>query len=280
MGVNQYGGGILIADPLTQLRYSYRALSLYLEHEYDVEAVIKARDRREPGRREKEAAELALELHTMRYFRRVAKKLRDLLKRHNPDSKAIAPPIDYEQLLSDDDWERALVIALTEASQGGVKLFSQLVTIGINYTAVNTQAAEWARQYVGELVQGIEETSRKGIREAISAFVETPGMTIGDVINRLPFTPARAQNIAVTEITRAYAEGNQRAAEQLKREYPDVRVIKTWYTNNDDRVCPICAPLDLREVEYNQAFERGITNPPAHPQCRCWTQTSTALAEL
>ncbi len=98
------------------------------------------------------------------------------------------------------------------------------------------------------------------------------------------FTEDRALKIATTEITRAYATSSQMAGEDLKKEFPDVRVIKTWFTNNDERVCEFCVPLDGKEVEIDEDFyepdDYSDGNPPRHVNCRCWMQETTALAEL
>jgi SPP1 gp7 family putative phage head morphogenesis protein len=83
----------------------------------------------------------------------------------------------------------------------------------------------------------------------------------------------RALRIAVTETTRIYAEATQIYANELVKEYPGFKVIKRWYTNVDDRVCPICAPLDGMEVAHDEDFN-DVENPPAHVNCRCWITTT------
>jgi len=102
-------------------------------------------------------------------------------------------------------------------------------------------------------------------------------MTIGDVVNLLPYTESRALLIATTETTRVYAEANLLAGEALKKEYPDVQVIKRFFTNRDDRVCPLCAPLHGQEVEIGETFEGGYDGPPIHCGCRCWVETTTRI---
>jgi hypothetical protein len=107
-------------------------------------------------------------------------------------------------------------------------------------------------------------------------------MTIGDVMERLPFGEERALRVAVTETTRAYAEGEKLAGQQLKEEHPGVQVIKTWYTNADDLVCDICGPLDGAEALLDEDFisaGEAIDAPPAHVNCRCWMSTSTRLVK-
>jgi len=78
------------------------------------------------------------------------------------------------------------------------------------------------------------------------------------------FGPERAEGIAVTETTAATSQAGERAV---------VRTVgftsnDTWFTENDARVCPICAPLhNTKRVVWGAQFPEG---PPAHPVCRCW----------
>jgi hypothetical protein len=119
------------------------------------------------------------------------------------------------------------------------------------------------------------------VREALRFFAETPGATIGNIMDMLSddFGEDRAGRIAITEITRMYAEGNQLAGEDLRDQWPGEEVLKRWFTNNDDRVCPICAPLNNTEIGIDESWiVDGVEyeNPPAHPNCRCWTSVGTA----
>jgi hypothetical protein len=119
------------------------------------------------------------------------------------------------------------------------------------------------------------------------------------------FDRRRARVIAETEVTNAFAKG-----EVMAWENSDVVVGKEWRTANDERVCPICAPLggisfgsegaepasiadQLRRASQaglgdqfthpggrsaaggfaGQRFDR----PPAHPNCRCWLVPVTRM---
>jgi hypothetical protein len=108
-------------------------------------------------------------------------------------------------------------------------------------------------------------------------FVKKPGTTIGDVVRALPIDQERALTVATTEITNMFAEAEEINGKKLKKEYPDVLVIKTWSTCNDDFVCPICASLDGKEVEIPKDFAQGISRPAAHDGCRCWISTTTRI---
>jgi SPP1 gp7 family putative phage head morphogenesis protein len=77
------------------------------------------------------------------------------------------------------------------------------------------------------------------------------------------FGRSRAETIAVTEVTRAAAEGGRLYQQQLQQ--AGFTFDRIWRTSNDERVCPVCGPLDGKpEAEWG-----GLDSPPAHPNCRC-----------
>lgn len=243
------------------------------------------RDAREPGRRRKEALEGELADVLARHWRRQARELRERLA---PRLAAVARfSVMSDFLLGELDdgfWEQLtaglladLVRLLGRAAKDGARLFEELVNVDLDLGVVNVAAAAWAQDYAFDLVKGLTTTLRDALSQAVDSFVRTPGFTIGDVMAALPLDETRAARVATTEITRAYAEGNQKAGEALAEANPGVDVIKIWFTNNDDRVCPVCEPLDGKEVAIDADFDAGIPNPPAHPGCRCWTETSTKI---
>lgn len=73
----------------------------------------------------------------------------------------------------------------------------------------------------------------------------------------------RAEMIARTEIIRAHAEGQLDAMENLG--VKEVGVMVEWRTTGDDRVCPLCIPLEGVVLKIAEA--RGMI--PRHPNCRC-----------
>lgn len=81
------------------------------------------------------------------------------------------------------------------------------------------------------------------------------------------FSSARASTIAVTETTRAVTHAEHFAAATFQT--PGQAVASpVWHTEEDERVCDICAPLDgLARDDYQHEFPFG---PPAHANCRCW----------
>ncbi|MCK7511741.1 MAG: minor capsid protein [Desulfobacterales bacterium] len=74
------------------------------------------------------------------------------------------------------------------------------------------------------------------------------------------FTKAqyRMEVIARTEVLRAHNQGRLKFHDQV-----GVRKLE-WMTMEDERVCPVCGPLDGKVFDTNR-----FPQQPAHPNCRC-----------
>lgn len=148
--------------------------------------------------------------------------------------------------------------------------FEALDTTG---SIAQDQFDAFVSQYALSTAATITETSRRHAIDAISQWAGT-GKPLDDLVDALTpmFGANRARMIAVTETTRAVAEGNLAAWRQ------EEVWGKRWMTVQDDRVCPICAPLDgmIVELESNgfttEIGDIGLTAPDAHIGCRCYLQ--------
>lgn len=106
--------------------------------------------------------------------------------------------------------------------------------------------------------------------------------TIAQDVNRFRgrLLQQRARRIASTEMQEAIHEGEQQfwvqAAERGEVKRGEMR--KRWFTVQDDRVCPICAPMhgQVRQFDSNFVSPEGFAGrrPPAHVQCRCFMEVS------
>lgn len=152
------------------------------------------------------------------------------------------------------------------AAESAARQLPAIARYQIDWALVNEAAWRRSREYGYELVKGICETSEAFLREAISEWMDT-GRPLDELAGELArggmFGPARSQMIAVTEVTRAYAEGN-RLAWQASGVVDRVR----WQVAMDERVCPRCGPMHNRTDAVGGDFE-GM-GPPAHVGCRCW----------
>jgi len=262
------------------LQVQEKVLSMQ-ERGIHVPETLKRRDRREPARTPKEMLEDNINITLKRYWKVQHNKVVERVNAMFPDRKSF---ISFDDIFDQfgDLYNRtiaAIVRYLLTGVMGGVELFVESTALTVDWTIYNQKALEFAKTYAFDLIKGIDATSLDRVSAAVQSFIELPGYTIGDLEDLLKpiFGETRSRMIAVTETTRAYAQGQKIAAVEMKKEYPDVRVVKTWFTNNDDKVCELCGPLDGAEVDSDAEFDGGIDAPPLHPNCRCWLSTRTRI---
>jgi SPP1 gp7 family putative phage head morphogenesis protein len=145
-------------------------------------------------------------------------------------------------------------------------VFPETTGIGINWDLANEAARRWAWSYATRWTAQLVASTRRQMQLEITRWIDN-GETLPQLIKRLTplFGEKRAELIAVTEVTRAFAEGNMRAWRET-----GVVQKRRWNTANDELVCPICGPLNGKVVGMDEPFAPGIDSPPAHPRCRCW----------
>lgn len=137
--------------------------------------------------------------------------------------------------------------------------------MGFDWTLAHAQAARWASQYSFDLVRGINTTTTARLQTAVNDWFQE-GTTLPDLVKELEptFGKRRATLIAQTETTRAAREGGQAGYEQS-----GVVAETEWVTVNDERVCPVCGPLNGKRAPLRGTYPGGYTQP-AHPGCRCF----------
>jgi SPP1 gp7 family putative phage head morphogenesis protein len=218
-----------------------------------VEGAFRFLKQLEPGRR---AAERELERNVQEALDEFAPEaLAAVEEGQHPDYNTL------EELL-----QSALIpFFMTQFTEETLRVSGEM-GIAFDPAMVNQQAAQWARQHAGELIKDLAGTTREAVGEIIATFIESPGMTQGDLVKLLekPFGEVRSKMIATTETTQAYSAATTEV-QQLMAE-AGVQMTRIWHTRNDERVCPICGPLDgTPESVWGQQFPNG---PPAHPNCR------------
>lgn len=246
------------------------------------------RDPREPDRAQKERLSRMITRVIAARFASQRERLRFQLSMHFPGrvAKAIQDPIDYDIVFGDGDEAAQEIIAILLAgAQGGIQQTALETKLILDYGMVNVRASKWARTYAYKLIKDLDAGSRQVVRSAITNFVNDPNYTMKDLIDVLEpeFSRVRAERIAVTEVTRSYSQGQQMAGDALREQWPGVRIVDRWYTNADDRVCPLCGDLDGAEVEHGEKFYDPEDDtyldgyPPRHVNCRCWMNTTTRI---
>jgi SPP1 gp7 family putative phage head morphogenesis protein len=168
-----------------------------------------------------------------------------------------------------DELAPSLIEIVFAGGMSGHEALPASAQVLVNWDVYNQKAIDYLYQYRLSTVYGINETSRKQAISAIEAWIKG-GETLDTLEARLgpTFGKTRAGQIAVTEVTRLYAKGNQAAWEAS-----GVVGSNRWNTAVDERVCPYCGPLEGKIVALGSGFySLGIAAaaPPLHPRCRCW----------
>jgi hypothetical protein len=159
---------------------------------------------------------------------------------------------------------------------------SAMVRQGMASTA--KQAAEVARANI-EAAKEIVDAAGKG-------WATTPPSkaNVEEVLTQA-IGPARDATTAATEVTKAAVGGTNGVRPVVEdRGY---NLITRWRTEKDDRVCPVCRPLDGKVPDLwepvlrtlvapggTRAISQIVANggPPAHPNCRCYLTTQAEPA--
>jgi len=128
------------------------------------------------------------------------------------------------------------------------------------------EAALWASIHAGDVVTGINDTTRSliadAIEEGISEGLGVPGTarliraTVADM------TRLRSEMIASTEINRAMSEAALRKLNRIGIDY------KRWIPAA--ACCDICAENEAASpIPVDELFPSGDMAPPGHVNCRC-----------
>ena len=138
----------------------------------------------------------------------------------------------------------------------------------IDREVYTTYAQDWANKYTFDKLTGeLTDTTIKNLQRMVSKLAQDPTLTAAQISAGLfpTFSRYRVAMIATTEVTRAKA-ATTNGYYDILTSYGD-SVVRRWLTEADERVCPICGPLD-RSLEKTYRKQHG-DGPPAHPNCRC-----------
>lgn len=128
------------------------------------------------------------------------------------------------------------------------------------------EAALYASVRAGELVKGINDTTKQRIADAVSTGIEDrlgvdgTAQLLRQVLNDM--VASRARMIASTEMNDAFSEATMRKLDRMDVEW------KQWITAG--ACCDECAENeDASPIPIDEEFPSGDQRPPAHPNCRC-----------
>ena len=190
--------------------------------------------------------------------------------------------------------------ALLAGAAGGMEFLTPELAAFVDFDVLTDAVLRRVSSFRIEVLEPMNATTRKAIQKDISDWI-TSGENFNvfkkaftKTMDEIVISATRAEMIAVTEITRLFAEGNK-----LAWEATGLVSGKVWRTAEDDLVCPICRPLNGKIVEIDENFsllpeemtEELLTQatggaefiwqtPPAHPRCRCWLQPFITEADI
>lgn len=177
-----------------------------------------------------------------------------------------------------DALERALLESAALGVDVAIDQFSNLGGFSFDWTLAHAEAREWAGRYTDDLLNQLGTTTQRLVGSAVTRWIDN-GEGLPALRRDLEpvFGKRRANLIAATEVTRAYAEGSKIA-------YQKSGVVSKleWYTVRDERVCPYCGSMHGKTVGidhgefWNELPDdlkvkiKHFALPPAHPGCRCF----------
>lgn len=165
---------------------------------------------------------------------------------------------DMDDLL----WEGIAAVAieaLAAGGQGGAALLPSGIDALIDWDGFNQGTIDFLRDYRFDLIKGITDTSRDQTRQLLEDWMRGgEPLSVLEAALEPIYGETRAAAIAATEVTRMFQEGNEMA-------WKSTGLVQrmVWMTVQDDRVCPLCEPMDGVEIEFGEG-------PPLHTACRCY----------
>lgn len=141
----------------------------------------------------------------------------------------------------------------------------------MRFDARNPAVVAWAKRHAGELITAILTTTLERIRLASEEFQDDGDWDFyHDRIMAAVGDEARADLIARHETMLAANEGQRQGwGQAVEAGLLAKDAQRVWITTPDERLCPVCEPLEGKTATLDGEYDDGIEGPPAHVQCRC-----------
>ena len=169
--------------------------------------------------------------------------------------------------LNDDvDFAAYLVWA---GSQGGQAAMDKLGISGI-FGLKNDALITYFNDYSRLVINSVDNYTKQWIATKIQDG-KIAGLTPFEIQQSLmedgeAMSAIRAERIVLTETAQAMKVIENEAA----RRYGITEMI--WRTSRDERVCPICLPLEGKIKPMGKTYPDGFDGPPGHVSCRCYEE--------
>lgn len=156
--------------------------------------------------------------------------------------------------------QEALPLAFIEAANN----FASEMGYGLDEDALAEAAATWGTEYAATLARQLVERRQIRLRE-IAQRAPDVELERKDLLALLllALSLGGVAAIAITELSGAASRGEEFVQKQLESQ--SIEVERVWYTQEDERVCPVCEPRHGRKEGNGWSLP-----PPAHPRCRCY----------
>ena len=146
------------------------------------------------------------------------------------------------------------------------------------FDVLDPRVQKWAAEHTADAVTNIGDTTRDLIRSSIQRGIDE-GLSTREIASSLregtPFSRARAETIARTEVGAAFNNANSLAAEQFQ-EQAEITLVKQWRATNDSRTRDSHSKLNGQTRAMDEDFKPGLGFPhdPRAPaaevvKCRC-----------
>lgn len=184
----------------------------------------------------------------------------------SPLEREIATLIAKRSIANYIDLEAYLVWAGTV---GGQALLDKTKVQGV-FGLTNPELINYFKDYTQLRIDSVDNTTKKWIAQQFQKAKED-NLTYSEIAQILKdsgkdISASRAEKIAVTELAQAMSKVEAEGAVKMGlQEW-------IWHTSLDERVCPICAPLEGKRANIGKSFGDGFNAPPAHVMCRCYMQ--------
>lgn len=175
---------------------------------------------------------------------------------------------------SAERWRTVTRPYLLEMTRAGVARLPDPIR-GVGLTPL--ELADYADRETAFLITNVSDTTRRAVRRAVSG-AAAEGDTVEQLASTLEglgeFGEARSRLIAQTEMTRILNGSADEAALRFQEE-TGREVIRTWHTQEDDRVRPEHEAQNGSKRKLGDEFPNGVTHP-SEPGCRCFLTWSVS----
>jgi SPP1 gp7 family putative phage head morphogenesis protein len=187
-----------------------------------------------------------------------------LAKGESPLENQIKAYLSYVLLEDEVDFPEYLVWAGT---QGGQAAYDKLVIYAV-FVLQNKNFIAYFNDYSNLLIKSVDDYTKRWIADKIQDG-KNSGLSVYEIVDTIvsdgrDISRIRAERIVLTETSKAMATVELEAAKRA-----GIKDIK-WRTSQDERVCPICGPLEGVVTQIGKPFSGTIYHTPAHVSCRCY----------